>query len=180
MKTILLIGSSGFIGSYLKKDLKKKYRLICPINKKKFDINDYRLPLLNKFVNILKPSSILKENNAIWKEVVSKNGSKKWLDFRSGKVQTTEPIKNPACGLRIECKKFYFTSPQTSIFEGCSEIITMVKDGLFEYITDGLIFTPSKTGVASSKPGEAGPLEKTTWNMSFKWKPIESNTNIIK
>lgn len=42
MKTILLIGSSGFIGSYLKKDLKKKYRLICPINKKKFDITNFK------------------------------------------------------------------------------------------------------------------------------------------
>ena len=145
-------------------------------NKKKFDINDYRLPLLNKFANILKPSSILKENNPIWKEVVSKDGSKTWLDVRTGKKQKTEPIKNPACGMRVECKNFYFTSPETSIFEGCSEIITKVNDGLVEYITDGLIFTPSKTGVSSNKVGEAGPLEKSTWNMSFKWKPIESNT----
>ena len=49
MKTILLIGSSGFIGSYLKKDLEKKYRLICPINKKKFDITNFK-----KVNNILK------------------------------------------------------------------------------------------------------------------------------
>ena len=49
MRKILLIGSSGFIGSYLKKDLKDKYRLICPTNRKNFDITDY-----NKVNNILK------------------------------------------------------------------------------------------------------------------------------
>ena len=49
MKTILLIGSSGFIGSYLKKDLKKKYKLICPVNKTKFDITNFK-----KVNNILK------------------------------------------------------------------------------------------------------------------------------
>ena len=65
--------------------------------KKKFDINDYRLPLLNKFVSILKPSSILKENNTVWKEIVSKSGEKTWFDIRTGKFQKTEPIKNPAC-----------------------------------------------------------------------------------
>ena len=144
---------------------------------KKLEINDYRLPLLNKFVKILKPSSIIKENNTIWKEMVDpKTGAKTWFDIRSGKIQTKEPIKNPACGMRVECKMFYFTSKKTSIFEGCSEIISKVKDNMFEYLTDGLIFTPSNTGVASNKEGVAGPLEKTTWDMSFKWKPIDSNT----
>lgn len=49
MKKILLIGSSGFIGSYLKKDLKDKYKLICPSNRKNFDITNY-----NKVNNVLK------------------------------------------------------------------------------------------------------------------------------
>jgi len=146
--------------------------------KEKFSINDYRLPLLNKFVSLLKPSSILKENNIRWKEITDpKTGlTKKWVNRDTFKSVMTKPEANPACGLRVECKKFYFTSPQTTIFEGCSEIISSVKDGLVEYITDGLIFTPSKTGVASNKKGEAGPLEKSTWDMSFKWKPVESNT----
>ena len=47
---------------------------------------------------------------------------------------------------------------------------------MFEYNTDGLIFTPSLLGVGSDKIGEAGPLKKVTWSHSFKWKPAQFNT----
>ena len=54
IEKILLIGSSGFIGSYLKKDLKNKYKLICPSNRKNFDITNYK-----KVNNILKNVDII-------------------------------------------------------------------------------------------------------------------------
>ena len=41
MKTVLLIGSSGFLGSHLKKRLKKTYKLICVSGRKQFDIRDF-------------------------------------------------------------------------------------------------------------------------------------------
>ena len=45
---------------------------------------------------------------------------------------------------------------------------------MFEYETDGLIFTPIDKSVGSTK---LGILEKNkTWNLSFKWKPPEYNT----
>jgi hypothetical protein len=87
------------------------------------------------------------------------------------------PVVIPtACNFRIQCKTFYATNKHTTIFQGCNEIITKMKDGLFEYNTDGIIFTPSRLAVGSSKEGVAGPLHKITWENSFKWKPPEFNT----
>ena len=42
MKTILLIGSTGYIGKSLKKILKEDYKLICPLRKSGFDITNYK------------------------------------------------------------------------------------------------------------------------------------------
>jgi hypothetical protein len=81
-----------------------------------------------------------------------------------------------ACSFRLQPKTFYMTTEEVTIFQACNEILTKVKDGLFEYNTDGLIFTPSNTGVGSSTIGVAGPLYKITWENSFKWKPPEYNT----
>lgn len=84
--------------------------------------------------------------------------------------------KSAACNLRIQCKTFYMTTSDTSIFQACNEILSKIRDGLFEYNTDGIIFTPSNTGVGSSAIGVSGPLHKITWENSFKWKPPQFNT----
>jgi hypothetical protein len=83
---------------------------------------------------------------------------------------------NSSSPIRVSTKQFYASSDKVSIFTGCSTILKRVGDGLFEYNTDGLIFTPTLLGVGSSKIGESGPLRKTTWSHSFKWKPAEFNT----
>jgi hypothetical protein len=80
------------------------------------------------------------------------------------------------CNFRIKHKTFEMTNEYTTIFQACNKILSRVKDGLLEYNTDGLIFTPAYYGVGSSKIGEAGPLYKITWEHSFKWKPPEYNT----
>ena len=80
------------------------------------------------------------------------------------------------CQFHIKCKTFYSTSKENTIFQGCSRILSDINDGIYDYNTDGLIFTPSNTGVASSTVGVAGPLSKTTWDQSFKWKPADFNT----
>ena len=51
-----------------------------------------------------------------------------------------------------------------------------MEDGLFDYETDGLIFTPANKGVASNILGKTPPPRKITWTSSFKWKPKEFNT----
>ena len=78
--------------------------------------------------------------------------------------------------LRIENKKFKAANDDISIFQQCNIIINQEKEGLFEYEIDGLIFTPAYYGVGADKPDAAGPLYKTTWNHSFKWKPPQYNT----
>jgi hypothetical protein len=78
--------------------------------------------------------------------------------------------------IKINIKKFQIASPDKSIFACANSIISGQKAGTFEYETDGLIFTPCNTGVASNKVGVAGPLHKVTWDMSFKWKPLNQNT----
>ena len=80
------------------------------------------------------------------------------------------------CDFAIKCKQFYSTNDGATIFEGCSRILSDVQDGLFEYITDGLIFTPMDTGVCAGRIGHSGPLYKSTWADSFKWKPPQYNT----
>jgi hypothetical protein len=93
------------------------------------------------------------------------------------KLKPKSVINDEISPIRITCKEFYplhFTP--NGIFNGCSYIQKKIDDSLFEYNTDGLIFTPALLGVAADKQGKAGPLYKTTWDYSFKWKPAEFNT----
>jgi hypothetical protein len=87
---------------------------------------------------------------------------------------------NKVSPINIISKRFYpLINEDTntySIFEACNYILKRIKDNLYEYNTDGLIFTPTTLGVGSNNIGEAGPLRKITWEYSFKWKPVEFNT----
>lgn len=80
--------------------------------------------------------------------------------------------------INIKCKEFYSTNTNSGIdiFNACNNVIQKIKNNLFEYNTDGLIFTPMSLGVGSNKSNSAGPLKKITWDYSFKWKPSEYNT----
>ena len=79
--------------------------------------------------------------------------------------------------MRFEFKTFYASNQAQSIFQACSYLLNRVNSGVFEYETDGLIFTPSKMGVGGNAIGETTRLPiKTTWAHSFKWKPPEFNT----
>ena len=85
-------------------------------------------------------------------------------------------ISDKQSPLRIENKNFKADGPNNDIFQCCNTILAEQKQGLYEYEVDGLIFTPANFGVACNKPGEAGPLNKPSWEYSFKWKPPEFNT----
>jgi hypothetical protein len=92
-------------------------------------------------------------------------------------ISYEDPGKNNISPIRISHKNFYPSNPETTnIFEACYDLIRKFKNNLFEYNTDGLIFTPAFMGVGSDKIGKAGPLTKNTWEHSFKWKPPEYNT----
>ena len=122
---------------------------------------NFRLPLLQDVMRKLKPISILDKdsgNSDPHKKHVPKDG-----------------VAQHSCWLTVKCKDFYSTR-DGSIFQQCSTILSMVNDGSYEYNTDGLIFTPTSTGVGGERSGHAGPMSKYTWAKSFKWKPPEFNT----
>jgi hypothetical protein len=86
-------------------------------------------------------------------------------------------IRDEPCPITIESKQFYPINPYTdNIFDACNYILRQESEGLFKYKTDGLIFTPAAMGVGSNIIGKAGPLNKSTWDYSFKWKPAHHNT----
>ena len=71
--------------------------------------------------------------------------------------------------LKIDMKRFYMGE---SIFKCSHDILKQVESNSIHYNTDGLIFTPSNTGVGGDKPFN----RRITWDKSFKWKPPEANT----
>ena len=79
--------------------------------------------------------------------------------------------------LKIQAKNFYTNLDEdTNIFEQCKIILDGVSENMFEYETDGLIFTPCDKSVGSNNIGEIIAPKKVTWNHSMKWKPSEYNT----
>ena len=78
--------------------------------------------------------------------------------------------------MRFVCKTFYTSSDRQTIFQGCKTIMTKANDDLFEYDTDGLIFTPMNLGVGFEHPRDTIKNTKVTWSYSFKWKPPIFNT----
>lgn len=78
--------------------------------------------------------------------------------------------------LKVVCKTFYTESERQNIFQGCKTILQKINDNLFEYNTDGLIFTPMDKGVGFDNDSDTVKNTKVTWIHSFKWKPPEFNT----
>ena len=80
--------------------------------------------------------------------------------------------------LRMVAKRFRVAGKRVpnDIFNCCQDILTKINDRGFQYNTDGLIFTPADTGVGMSRVGGIAPRERSTWPLSFKWKPVEHNT----
>jgi hypothetical protein len=110
----------------------------------------YRWNIMNTAIQLLKPVSI--------------TSSKKSKEDES------------ECPFRVQCKEFHVADSGKTIFQSCSAILSRIDDGLFEYETDGLIFTPANYGVGGNAKTAVGPLRKFTWEESFKWKPAEFNT----
>lgn len=83
-----------------------------------------------------------------------------------------------SCAMRIQSKEFLFggVGDKSEIFNKCGIILRKINDGLFEYNTDGLIFTPMTYAVACGPNSRVCPMHKTTWDHSFKWKPPQFNT----
>jgi hypothetical protein len=139
--------------------------------------NNYRLLILQQFVTLLKPSSIVGEKPIQkWQEMKDKKGNPMWGNYKSGEITKIRPKMEYSCKLVVQCKRFEVVSDSKTIFECCSNIMKDITDGLLPYHTDGLIFTPTNAGVGGDAPGVAGPLSSATWEHSMKWKPADQNT----
>lgn len=123
--------------------------------------NPCRWKIMSQAIDMMKPYSVLDKSKPV-KDATSRPESSESLP----------------CAIRVKCKEFYVasTSDNVDIFKKCSSILSKMKDGLFEYNTDGLIFTPIEYGVGGGPADTSGPLYKHTWDRSFKWKPAEFNT----
>jgi hypothetical protein len=104
-------------------------------------------------------------------------GEKDRLSLLNSTLQNInfEGVVGETVPLKVRAKTFHF-SEGVGIFSKCGEILNRVRDGLFEYETDGLIFTPADKGVGSNTIGETRSPVKRTWDWSFKWKPPNFNT----
>jgi hypothetical protein len=127
------------------------------------DVYKCRFYLLEKLGHIVNPISIVDNTTKIGEKQTSKSPLEKYEN------KEISPI-------RFTIKKFYPMSTKQTIFDGCKAILEKEKQGLFEYETDGLIFTHMFYGVGSTVIGKAGPKTKITWEWSFKWKPPQYNT----
>ena len=130
---------------------------------KEEEIYKSRYNLLNYLIGMLKPVSIMNMGEPKEKSV------KTLLQKYKNRSEVISPIK-------IKAKEFFPINKKQTIFEGCNSILQKERQGLFEYNTDGLIFTHTTYGVGSNEMSKAGPKTKKTWEYSFKWKPPQYNT----
>jgi hypothetical protein len=160
-----------------------------PVSKEDDKIFDQgtRLVILKSVIQLLNAVSVVSK-----KFVMEQNkGLKSMISQYKNKNKDSNVVKSP---MTFICKNFYPQFESTlelerrnektkesgeiypSIFSGCKFILQRIKDGLYPYNTDGLIFTPTLFGVGGNKVNDTGPLKKITWEYSFKWKPAEFNT----
>jgi len=158
-------------------DLRARPFIEVPHKNSKIFEQSCRLPVLKEFMSILNPKSVISG------EVVEKDAPLKKL---IGAYKSREINKSP---MNFITKNFYPSFQKSfqekgqilevekyNIFEACNFILQRIADNLYEYTTDGLIFTPTLLGVGGNTIMEAGPLKKIRWDYSFKWKPPKYNT----
>ena len=129
------------------------------------DVYKSRYYLLEKLKRMINPISIM--------DNVTNNEAKGITALMDKYNKLSKTPKSP---IIFEMKKFYPMSSKQTIFDGCKTILDKEKEELFEYETDGLIFTHAFYGVGSNVIGKSGPKTKITWEYSFKWKPPQYNT----
>jgi len=120
---------------------------------------------------LLKIENLSYDNPDMDKNKFRYNTMRKLL--KSCVIQGVTPSK---ASFKVKAKTFY-TNEKGSIFTQCKFILDGIADGtMFEYETDGLIFTPIDKSVGSDILGEWLAPTKKTWKWVMKWKPPEFNT----
>ena len=131
-----------------------------------------------KFINLYAAFDIYYKNGEDIREkpFMTEGSGEEALQFRLPILATVMKELNPVyvadvnapSPIKIEAKTFYASTQTQSIFQACAYLLSRVRSGVFDYETDGLIFTPSSLGVGGSKAGETTIPKKMTWDHSFK------------
>lgn len=156
-------------------DLRTRPFIEVPYKNPKIFEKSCRLPVLKEFMTILEPMSVMAvvasdKSNKLSKITGSyKNINKSPMNFITKKFYPSFQKSFPKKEEEPEPEKY-------NIFGACNFILQRIADNLYEYTTDGLIFTPTLLGVGGNTVLEAGPLKKIRWDYSFKWKPPKYNT----
>lgn len=172
----------------LSTDLRTRPFMEVPYKNKKIFEKSSRLAVLKEFMTILKPLSILSKSldlrgdklSSILGEYKNRAVNKSPMNFitknfypvfeTSVNISKKNKDNDEAAAAATTVESSY------NIFAACNYILQRVADNLYEYNTDGLIFTPTLFGVGGNTILEAGPLRKVRWDYSFKWKPPKYNT----
>jgi hypothetical protein len=122
---------------------------------------------------------LVKDDLIYYDETMDKTIARYNILCKTIKNLKLEHISDATFGnLKIKVKNFRGNS---NIFYGCKQILDGIKDNvMFEYETDGIIFTPIHKSVGLETLGNKGGAtitpRKITWLSSLKWKPSEFNT----
>jgi len=134
------------------------------------DVTKARYEKLKEFLKVLNSKSIMDIKKVTEK---GKGQEDKTMTSLLKRYEKADDLISP---IKIIAKEFYPNSSSQTIFDACRQILEKQQQDLFEYNTDGLIFSHAFYGVGSNAIGKAGPKTKITWEFSFKWKPPQFNT----
>lgn len=152
------------------------------------DSSASRLQLLQEWINVVDARAITAAPPAAAPRPAVPASAKKDAKEDRALAQARQRHSSP---ITLSCKNFYpeissaalaasgeteaasATLPVYNIFESCKILLERIRDGMYPYETDGLIFTPTMLGVGAARMYEAGAKRKITWDYSFKWKPSE-------
>lgn len=144
-----------------KQDVRERPFMKTDLKEEKFFVDGCRLPMLKEFIKRLNPKNILvSESIMISPIIIIAKQFYPTFDTKSDKASSTISKYN--------------------IFDANNYLLNRIKENLFDYEIDGLIFTPTLLGVGGNKFLEAGPKKKITWQHCFKWKPSEATKTFPK
>ena len=141
----------------------------------------YRLPALKNLIKILNASisSVIPDDpipiRIECKQFYPRNNLVR-VAAATAAATTTATTATTAAATATTATATNANEGENNIFDACNYILGKERAGLFEYNTDGLIFTPANMGVGTNTIGKPSMNKKVSWEYSFKWKPPQFNT----
>ncbi len=134
------------------------------------DLREYPLNYTNdaekKEYDVLKRKELNEDEKARF-DVLKKNRTNARNIFLGKSIEEIAKVS----GFIVSKKEFLPCNEKN-----CKDILQRTRSDVYEYHTDGLIFTPNSYGVGLTRTNTQIQNSEITWELSFKWKPAEENT----